>query len=170
MTEVSLGLSIAAIVVAIWQGVLTRKHNRVSVRPYVVTRRAKNRTQAGMTGVYEFVNVGLGPAVVRRFEFLVDRKPLTGGMSLEAADEVLARTIGGAIEYQVVRSACPSPGYCLRAGEEYLLAEVSFKGITKDLEKELDRRLQVVDVELEYEDFYGRKFTLSTREGAEDKR
>ena len=72
-------IALSAIVVAacslalsIWQGILARQHNRLSVRPIVIVSGMHNEKGSG----WVLGNAGLGPALVKWFEVTVDEKPM----------------------------------------------------------------------------------------------
>ncbi len=62
-------IAIAALYVAIEQARLTRKHNRLSVRPYLAMYRKEFKNHPIE---YVLENRGLGPAIVKKFSVLVD--------------------------------------------------------------------------------------------------
>ena len=68
--------ALVAVVIAVWDNVQTRKHNRLSVLPYVVLQR-QQRDSAGVNrGEVAMSNEGVGPAILHRLEI---RLPTEGG-------------------------------------------------------------------------------------------
>ena len=65
-------IALSALVLSIWQGILTRNHNRISVRPLVTISGAVNENGSG----WKLGNAGLGPAIVKWFKVTVDDKPM----------------------------------------------------------------------------------------------
>ena len=66
----AVGVAVAAAGIALWSGYLTRKHNRLSVRPRL---RISHRFR-GSTDYYgvRLINAGLGPAIVDGFSLSLD--------------------------------------------------------------------------------------------------
>ena len=65
--------AVAALVVSVWQGAETRKHNRLSVTPrirfdFVYRRGEKVR--------FQLMNRGIGPAIVSKFAVNCDKRPV----------------------------------------------------------------------------------------------
>lgn len=68
--------ALVAVAIAVWDNVQTRKHNRLSVLPYVVIQRVQ-RDSAGINrGELTMSNEGVGPAILQELEI---RLPLEGG-------------------------------------------------------------------------------------------
>lgn len=155
-------ISLCALVFTIRQARSTDEHQRLSVRPYIVSRRAKRRTDEGTYATFELLNVGLGPAVIESFKFTVEDKPLSGQIP-DPIEEMLTRCLGGKIAFVLRRSSYPSPGYCIKVHEEYLVAEVFFPKITRDEEQRVDQLLKCVELEVPYASFYGERESFSTR-------
>ena len=60
--------AVVAVVIAVWDNVQTRQHNRLSVLPYVVLQR-EQRDSAGVNrGALTFSNEGVGPAILQGLE------------------------------------------------------------------------------------------------------
>jgi len=62
--------ALCALVATIWQGVISRKHNRLSVKPVLTLYREE------VNGKIYVKNNGIGPALIRGFAIHLDSKPL----------------------------------------------------------------------------------------------
>jgi len=77
-------VSIASVVIAlsasaatIWQAVLTRRHNRLSVRPHLRI----DRSEVDVEGIkISVLNTGVGPAIVESFQIKVDNEVIEGNL------------------------------------------------------------------------------------------
>jgi hypothetical protein len=67
--------AIMAIVIAIWDNVQSREHNRLSVMPYVVIERIQHDSSGVARGEITVSNEGVGPAILRGLQI---RVPLGG--------------------------------------------------------------------------------------------
>jgi hypothetical protein len=65
-------IAICSLILSIWQGVVIRQHNRVSVRPILTISGTHNDKGSG----WLLGNAGLGPALVKWIEVTVDGKPI----------------------------------------------------------------------------------------------
>jgi hypothetical protein len=81
-------VSVCAISFTIYQGMLSRRHTKLSVQPRVDWRIEEDA--GGGTLTLSLVNVGFGPAIVRDIAVLVDGEPIATD-SLEACHEIAAR-------------------------------------------------------------------------------
>jgi len=74
-----------AVGISIWQGFETRRHNKLSVKPYLVIRTSTSKSGLSM-GVW-VENDGLGPALIKDFIVYFDGQP-TRIDNREAAEKV----------------------------------------------------------------------------------
>jgi len=69
-------IAVCALVLTVWQGMIVRRHNRLSVTPYLNTWRHFNE-QIGHFS-YEICNNGIGPAIIQSLSIHVDGQPIEG--------------------------------------------------------------------------------------------
>lgn len=84
----SVVISICALLLTMYQAWVTRKHNRLSVQPRLTThlRIERDAAEERITRVIATLsNSGLGPAIIKSFEMLVNDKPYV----VKHADEIL---------------------------------------------------------------------------------
>ena len=60
--------AIVAVVIALWDNVQTRKHNRLTVQPYIVIQRVQHDSSGIGRGEIMLSNEGVGPAILRGLE------------------------------------------------------------------------------------------------------
>ena len=128
--------AVCALVVTICQGVVTRKHNRLTVKPVLTLYRKE------IDGLIFVRNNGTGPALIVDYQVFLRDRPLT--------DEQLP-----ALLPSVLDTATLLPGAAIASGEtvELFKAETTLDGShVKPLE---ELRFRVV-----YESVYGERRTL----------
>lgn len=154
-------VSVCALGLTIWQGLLTRRHNRLSVRPYVVSSWHRRAENDGVYFTYELLNVGLGPAVINEFTLTAkDFKPTPGGGLIE---ELVAHAFrGSTVQYVLKRHGLPSRGYCLKAGEVYVVGELYLPRVSLGHEavRTADAILRSLELTVSYSSFYGERFVF----------
>ena len=72
----SIVIASCAVIVSVWHGWVTRKHNKLSCKPHLTTW----NYSAEKEGCYavELMNNGLGPALIKEFLIKVDGKVIHG--------------------------------------------------------------------------------------------
>lgn len=160
MTIAAFIVSLCALGLTIWQALASRRHNRLSVRPHIISRWGKRRENEGTYFTYELINVGLGPALVKEFSLAVpDFK--RSNRSIPLIEELVAHIlVPGKIRYQLKKQSMPSPGFCFVAREPYLLGEVFLPKPSADDEQHTDAILQAITLRLRYTSFYEEEFSF----------
>lgn len=154
--------AVCALGFTLWQLKIGQAHNRLSVRPYLVSRRMRRRGKDGTAASFELLNVGLGPALIREFKVTVDNQAVSSPHR-DPIEELIARCLDGKVSYTVLRTSFPGVGYCMRLHEEYMVAEVFFPKSTRADEKLIDQLLERGELDVSYESFYGMRDVFSTR-------
>jgi hypothetical protein len=162
MIIASFTASVIALFIAFWQGYVSRRHNWLALRPYVVSRQNRTKEENGVRLRYELLNVGLGPAIMKKMEVFIGNDLVKGTEEMMPIEEAAHRLLGGKIVFEIKHSASPSEGYCFKANDEYPVAEVYFPKITVSESKILRELLRTVRVVVHYESFYGEKFSYPT--------
>lgn len=70
ITAVGVFVAACAFITTIWQAAITRKHNRMSVKPHLTTW--TTTIHEGRSYAVHLMNNGLGPALITKYEVLVD--------------------------------------------------------------------------------------------------
>lgn len=145
-------IALSALIVSIWQGVLNRKHNRLSVRPRL---RIDLYIHVGCPVTITLKNNGIGPATVRQFSVYLDGTKIDGEYSQPAA-EALSRL---AIHCRA-DSYTPGEGDTIAAGETITLLSLQDYPVP-DNDKEriaLRKDLMRIVFHIRYESMYGEGF------------
>lgn len=146
-------IALAALFVAVWEGLENRKHNRLSVVPRL---RIDRHTYAGSPVAVSLCNNGTGPAIVRSFSVLVDgRQVRADDLPLAAA---AAKMIGVAGPYH---SYTPAPGDALAPSETKELLQILNPPEEIRERKDLRRQLLRIDFLISYESVYGESFSTA---------
>lgn len=152
----SAAIALTALAVAIWQGILMRRHNRLSLRPHLTFRQMMSEANPQFS--LELLNNGLGPAIIRRFQVLIDGKreehfEAQGWMALLDLIGLKGRAIGTSCE----------PDEFLASGQSLQLIKYESQPTpieTRELRKAL-RRIEIhIGYQSVYTDRYSAQFSL----------
>lgn len=148
-------IALAALSVTVWQLSVIRKHNKLSVRPYL----AFWEWHDGADNTYSLYlqNNGIGPAIITSFSVYVDHKRIDGrgDIALGKAAFVLFKNSNVLVERAYVHK-----GYSMAANETRRLIQLNLKAVTPpltmtDLEQVRDR----VRIVIEYNSIYDESAT-----------
>jgi len=155
-------IALCAFVLTIWQGCVMRRHNRLSVRPYLTTW--LHSDTAKHIYAIALLNNGLGPALIKSFRLEVDGRVMIGE-GMEPIDKGLKILFS---QYQYHRSGSfVAKGYMMPAKVSHNLATVQFFGEKVPTPEEVDHAFKKRGkLLIEYESIYKEKWTLdSSKEG-----
>lgn len=148
-------IALAAATTTIWQGVLTRSHNRLSVKPILRITRV---TVKGTNVKILLKNTGFGPAIINSVKYIVDGNVVEEKNSFTPGNLALSK-IGVIdsifIEYKFLAQES------LSVGEEQALFK-SLDAINED--EKIARIIKGFDrlmIEIEYESIYGEWFKMN---------
>jgi len=144
-------IALAAAITTIWQGVLTRRHNRLSVKPMI---RIDRNSITGQPFNITLKNTGVGPAIIKSIQFIVDGKRIPEN-SQDPGKEVL-----DALRLETHNFYEIYPNESFAAGEPHIVFE-SIKPMKSDMEavkrQETFKRLGII---VNYQSIYEERFTL----------
>ena len=109
-------IALLSLFATMWFAFLTRRHNRLSVRPYL-----DHHLLTSPTGpvTFKLLNAGIGPAIVRRCVYILDdnRYPIADQTFPQAIEDEIRRVrLNGVADYMAI-----APHTCLPAGETFLV-------------------------------------------------
>lgn len=163
--------AICALLFTAYQAWLIRKHNRLSVKPNIITyqyrhkNKFKNRTGdtlfRGRIWI-ELLNHGLGPAVIQEFKILLDNTN-TGIKNINDAELELTKLLNNKIvDHKSVEIL--SKGYHVAAKEKKVVLDLIFPiNETQSLEDFL-KMLEKISLIVTYKSLYGKSFIYDSRE------
>lgn len=149
----SIAIALSALAVAIWQGILMRRHNRLSLRPHLSFRQMMSETNPQFS--LELLNNGIGPAIIKEFQVLLDGEredhfEAHGWMALLDFIGLKDRAIG---------AVCDSEEF-LAAGQSLQL--IKYESLPAPVDtRELQRALSRIEVHIEYQSVYRNKYRVS---------
>lgn len=154
----SVVIAICAIVVSIWHGVQTRKHNKLSCKPHLTTWTHIDNDKAFY--FVELINNGLGPALIEKFTVKVDGEIISGERteSIEKALKILFPNLNYKSYHSFV-----AKGYSMAANDKRKIIVIQFNQPLPDPEF-VEEALKRSDIEVAYKSFYEEPFLLSTEE------
>ncbi len=156
-TTIAFGVAITTI----WQGFLTRRHNRLSVKPILIITRV---TVTGEKANILIKNTGVGPAIICYIKFIVDGVVIEQNLSEPTNAEnrpanVVVKKIGLLTERYRLFEFFPQES--LSVGEEQSLIQ-SMDDINDAVNlTRIQKAFNRVSIEIEYESIYEEKFKIS---------
>jgi hypothetical protein len=146
-------IALCALLFTAWNVWIQRRHNILSVRPYI-TRFVHLKRNEGVTEAkVEVMNHGLGPAFIKQFTTFLDKKECDYD---EALDELLRD-----IKYDESRSKL-GPTYALLPGEVKVLLSLTLPFIEKEKYVPILEKFDRLDVAIDYTCAYGNKYHFDT--------
>lgn len=148
----SIAIALSALAVAIWQGILMRRHNRLSLRPHLTFRQMMSEANPQFS--LELLNNGIGPAIIKDFQVLLDggredHFDAQGWMALLDLVGLKGRAIG---------AVCDSEEF-LAAGQSLQL--IKYESLPAPMgTRELRQALRRMEVHIEYQSVYGDKYRV----------
>lgn len=159
----ALVVALCALYLTIQSNKATRAHNRLSVLPRLSTTIANDTTTEGTASVLAvrvgLTNVGLGPAVVKKSEMLLDGQP----MPIESFDDVrplLEKVfpgiqIGASYAFHKLNKE-----HALQVGKEVEIVSFQVLNPAANFEKEIER----FSLRISYESLYGDPLNYDSRD------
>jgi hypothetical protein len=142
-------IALASVGVSVWEGYETRLHNRLSVRPKIEIIGDVEQTCFGLA----ILNNGLGPAVIRDNNILLDGKPFDrrglGGL------DVLLDSLG--LPGRLAAKGVLDAGTTVPSGDRENLFFLN-RQATDDLAAIIDKIEKRVRIEIHYTSMYGERF------------
>lgn len=156
----SLFVATVALVTAIWSAAVTRKHNRLSVKPLLAISESI-ADKEGSKGMY-LINCGFGPAIIRSFEvFFEDEKILAD--SVENLNLEIKKHLNQPKSY--FRYSLFNDGDPIQTGEKNELFALGPNDFYSDLEQEekakFVRGVRNLNWKIEYESIYEETFEVA---------
>jgi hypothetical protein len=140
----------------IWQGLQTRKHNRLSAKPYVGFSWV-NKPLHGLR--CELKNLGLGPAFINRIRFFIDNNEVT------IKNRECYKSLFEALEINEVVTKIEvlhfEPHSALSVGQSDNLIVFCDSSISEDDHKFIASKLRRFSVQVEYKCIYGISYQTS---------
>lgn len=148
-------IALCALFFTAWQACIQRSHNKISVKPLLITHTARHKNnQIGMLEL-TLTNSGLGPAFIDEFSVLRD------GTECNFEEEI-KKVLGPLADNS--SHTLLSAGYAMPHNGSVVLLSVNLPATSWQDMDDLDKKLNVLDLVIKYSSAYGDRFTLDTAE------
>lgn len=148
-------IAACALGLTLYQAVISRWHNMLSVRPHLTAFTNRHRAANGGILAYRLMNNGLGPAFIRSFQVFLDGKPV-------ADPEGALRDALGELSYNHTITTL-GDDYAMPAGEVRDLLVVTFPLREGETLQTVAQKLDRLDLIVQYASAYRKKGVLDTR-------
>ena len=147
-------IAVVSIVISVWEGIETRKHNRLSVMPKLEITYKRSGDHFG----YIVTNNGLGPAIIISKKILVDGQEInySGFSGIEDFLEKLD------LQDKFVKQGVIDPGYTIRSGDHVQIVLFTLTGV-QNAEELLMNVHNRVSIEIQYKSMYGDTYFCKTK-------
>lgn len=153
-------IALCALVATFWQADLSRRHNRLAVKPHIEIARGFDFNKQEYC--VNMLNNGLGPALVTKIQLLVDGKEVNTQNS-EAICDVISKVFH-LYNYKQYYSII-SGSYMMKPEEEKTFLKVELlSSLTEFPVTSSDEIIEInsrMEVKISYESMYGEKFKTS---------
>ena len=156
MDILALFIAFVALAVAIWQGIETRKHNRLSVKPHLYF---STYSVSGESAGLRVTNGGLGPAIIKRFSLGVDNEWI--GDTTQGGWKEASRLLGAEKIASVLDMSFYSPDQIVESGESQYILETPKDKRTTDTDQYLNEYVKRLSVKIAYESAYKESFVAT---------
>jgi len=146
-------IALCALALSIWQGMQTRRHNRLSFRPHLTPWTNRDAEKGFYT--IELINNGIGPALIEEFLVKVDGKVISG-QGVEPIEKGL-KIIFPNLEYKSLLGYV-AKGYSMVAKEKVTIVAIQFLKQPFPTLEFMDRASNRVSLDIPYKSFYGEQF------------
>ena len=150
-------IALCAFVLTIWQLKVQRRHNMLSVQPYLTTW--SHRDDKGLLKV-DVLNNGIGPALIKTFKIFVDSHAING-QDMEITRKAV-KLLFANYPHAVPYASFLSNGYMMSAKETRCLASVEFCGPNFPTSEEIDHAGKRIRIYIEYESIYHEKLVYDS--------
>lgn len=148
-------VAILALFVAVWAGYLSRRHNRLSVRPELM--QYSDASEEDLVFRLGVRNSGLGPARILSFGITCKGQPIKG-TGLNAIRDVIGKLVSD-VDHQITVDPV-HPRYVMPKDEKHDVLVICLRDISQSKVREVFARLRDLDVAIEFESLYGERDAL----------
>lgn len=155
-------IALLAFVATAWQAHLTRTHNRLSVRPVLVSHRNRVITDGGTEISLVIRNCGIGPAIVKdRFFTVAGQRFVHEGDGSREVEALAVAALGQRFNYVLRQHGLPAVNSAIPPGGEQVIATVFLPNASSSTVDNLVEAIGNVKFLLPYESLYQESYVLS---------
>jgi hypothetical protein len=140
-------IAACALIFTGWSAYAQRKHNVLSVQPYLTTFTYRNKENGLGFLKVKVLNNGLGPAYINKFETYLNKELCEFEKAVEHATK--------GIKARYTKTSL-GVGYAMQAGEKQSLFSITFPCETDEEMELVEKQLNELDVSIDYECAYGK--------------
>lgn len=156
-------IALLAFVATVWQAHLTRTHNRLSVRPVLVSHRNRVTTDGGTEISLVIRNCGIGPAIVKdRFFTVAGQRFVHEGDGAREVEALAAAALGQRFNYVLRQHGLPAVDSAIPPGGEQVIATVFFPNASSTMVDQIVETTVDAGFSVHYESLYRESYVLST--------
>lgn len=145
-------IAVAALFTSIWQGIVTRRHNRLSVQPHIDVSHTPRQDGYGL----RMDNSGVGPAVIESFSVFIDGFRINSN-SLSGVWPLAIKQLG--IEDQYHEYFWYPRGHFMKSGTNFwVLHFPKYELASEEDQKRIEGAVKRVGIVMEYRSIYGDSF------------
>ncbi len=156
---VSIFIAVVALSFSICQGMQNRKHNRLSVYPYLILGTSRDRKDSEATVAVTLTNDGVGLAFIKEFVLYYNGKKVARN-NAEDYKKFLCGDVIKAEGYKTTGTGCVGPDACIKVGEEKILWSAKYN--PKEQDGSILTRLNFY---IEYQSIYRKQDKTFIRDG-----
>lgn len=146
-------IAVCAIILTMVQAWITRRHNRLSVRPCLAQESHKSVSPQFGELTVRLVNKGIGPAIIDEFTVFLDGKP-------SEANEAVGNVLGDLKGTKTVSTM--GLGSAISAGESKIILALQFPISSADDVEQVMAKVNKLDLRVTYRSMYKEKFTYTS--------
>ena len=154
---------------AVYQVFLTRKHNRLSVKPHITTWINEDSADRYYILRCDVMNNGIGPAIIKDYSVFYEGAKIGSSQNRKELEAAIEEKLKG--QQGIIRKSVTVFGrdYPFPAGCEQTLLEIQTPMHTQFDKKPYQDFVDKFDADFEYECMYGKKFKHSTKDDKDKK-
>lgn len=152
-TLVPVLISILALSLTIWQGWMTRKHNRLSTKPFLdFSWQLNSEFQLSC----ELKNLGLGPALIQKVRYFIE------GEEIVIEGRHSYQLLFAKLDLDTLIKKIPvthiHPGTAFSIGHSECIFDLSSSSLLEGENKLISEKFKALSLQVEYESIYGIKY------------
>jgi len=151
-------IALCALSVSIWQCIETRRHNKLSVRPYLSIRVMISK-QAPYMGI-QIENNGIGPAIIKKCILFIDKTPFV----IDTNEAFVKVFTDAQIFDKKISFLTLMDGTVIKEGQSVSFISYPEENQTDDGMKKFKERLSHLRIKIIYESIYKEKFEVTNLE------
>jgi hypothetical protein len=147
-------IAICAMIITVYQAWLSRRHNRLSVRPRLSAQLEKSISPDYLELVLSLTNKGIGPALIEKSIFLLDKNSCEIDVSLK-------ELFGDGIE--ILKHTSVSPGSVISVNESKIIFSIKSKNSMvshQEFDNFIKNKTDRIGIYIAYKSMYEQRYVF----------